>query len=77
MIKILLQAPPHNLRNLKRNSVNQLHVLEQITQSSQEEKCCSSEIKPTFLSKTVAGISMNSSRQLSKLLKTWTKEVNN
>jgi hypothetical protein len=32
MIKILLQEPPHKLRNLKRNSKNQLHVLEQITQ---------------------------------------------
>jgi hypothetical protein len=55
MIKILLQEPPHKLRNLKRNSINKLHVLEQIN-SSQEEKCCSSEIKPTLLSNTVAGI---------------------
>jgi hypothetical protein len=55
MIKILLQEPPHNLRNLKRNSINQLHVLEQITIKSRR-KCCSSEIKPTLLSKTVTGI---------------------
>jgi hypothetical protein len=28
MVKILLQAPPHNLRNLKKKSIiNQLHVL--------------------------------------------------
>jgi hypothetical protein len=55
MIKILLQEPPHNLRNLKRNLINQLHVLEQITTKSKEMGCFS-EIKSTFMSKIVAGI---------------------
>jgi len=44
MVKILLQAPPHNLRNLKRNSKNKLHVLEQVKLKSRR-KCLSSEIK--------------------------------
>jgi hypothetical protein len=37
MIKILLQAHPQNLKNLKRNSIYQLHVLEQITIKSRRK----------------------------------------
>ena len=38
MVKILLQAPPHNLRNLKRNSIIQLVTCpETKSHSSQEE----------------------------------------